>query len=135
MAVLSLGIAGFLWLNRSDALRLRSSRCLRRGLTISQLLKGLFGRERPPESYRASEILNTSFPSGHALLSAVVFLTLGAMLSQAAKEQGDAHLRNVRPQSAVVPDCRGNAGLSWRALGHRTSWPGGLPAGHGRRLC
>lgn len=55
------------------------------GLTISQLLKEFFGRERPPEIYRASEVLNASFPSGHALLSAVVFLTLGAMLAQASK--------------------------------------------------
>lgn len=55
------------------------------GLTISQLLKEFFNRERPPEIYRASEILNASFPSGHALLSTVVFLTLGAMLAQAAK--------------------------------------------------
>ncbi len=58
------------------------------GITISQLLKGFFNRERPPEIYRASEILNASFPSGHALLSTVVFLTLGAMLAQAAKGQG-----------------------------------------------
>ena len=55
------------------------------GLTISQGLKEFFGRDRPPEIYRASDILNASFPSGHALLSAVVFLTLGAMLAQAAK--------------------------------------------------
>lgn len=58
------------------------------GITISQLLKGYFDRERPPEIYRASEILNASFPSGHALLSTVVFLTLGAMLAQAARGQG-----------------------------------------------
>jgi len=58
------------------------------GLTISQLLKEFFNRERPPEIYRASEILNASFPSGHALLATVVFLTLGAMLAQAAKGEG-----------------------------------------------
>jgi undecaprenyl-diphosphatase len=55
------------------------------GLALSESLKALFSRERPPEVYRAAEILNASFPSGHALLSAVVFLTLGAMLAQEAK--------------------------------------------------
>lgn len=53
------------------------------GLAISQTLKGLFERDRPPEIYRAAEVLNQSFPSGHAMLSAVVYLTLGAMLARA----------------------------------------------------
>lgn len=52
-------------------------------LAISQALKTFFGRDRPPEMYRAAEVLNQSFPSGHAMLSAVVYLTLGAMLARA----------------------------------------------------
>jgi undecaprenyl-diphosphatase len=47
------------------------------------MLKTVFGRDRPPDAYRAVEVLNQSFPSGHAMLSAVVFLTLGAMLARA----------------------------------------------------
>jgi undecaprenyl-diphosphatase len=53
------------------------------GLMISQTLKTIFGRDRPPDIYRAAEALNQSFPSGHAMLSAVVYLTLGAMLARA----------------------------------------------------
>jgi len=49
------------------------------GLAISQGLKALFVRERPDLAYRAVEAVNASFPSGHAMLSAVVFLTLGAL--------------------------------------------------------
>ncbi len=49
------------------------------GLLISQGLKAVFGRERPPIDYHAVESLNASFPSGHAMLSAVVFLTLGTV--------------------------------------------------------
>ena len=85
LAMLSLTVAGFLWLNRRRLEAGIIALAFGGGLAISQALKGVFGRERPPEIYRASEILNASFPSGHALLSAVVFLTLGAMLSQAAK--------------------------------------------------
>jgi undecaprenyl-diphosphatase len=53
------------------------------GLAISQGLKTIFERDRPPEIYRAAEALNQSFPSGHAMLSAVIYLTLGAMLARA----------------------------------------------------
>lgn len=85
LAALSLGAAGFLALYRKWIEAGIIVVAFGGGLTISQALKGMFGRERPPEVYRAAEILNASFPSGHALLSAVVFLTLGAMLAQAAK--------------------------------------------------
>lgn len=52
------------------------------GMAISQSLKHLFGRERPDLVYRAVEAVNPSFPSGHAMLSAVVFLTLGALTAR-----------------------------------------------------
>ncbi len=54
------------------------------GMEISQGLKQLFGRERPDLVYRAVEASNPSFPSGHAMLSAVVFLTLGALAARFA---------------------------------------------------
>ena len=49
------------------------------GLLLTNLLKGLFGRARPDPIYRAVEATTSSFPSGHAVLSAVVFLTLAAI--------------------------------------------------------
>ena len=49
------------------------------GLILSQALKQLFGRERPEVALRAVEAMNPSFPSGHAMLSAAVFLTLGVL--------------------------------------------------------
>lgn len=52
------------------------------GVAISQALKQLFLRERPDLAYRAVEAANPSFPSGHAMLSAVVFLTLGALAAR-----------------------------------------------------
>jgi undecaprenyl-diphosphatase len=54
------------------------------GVAISQGLKQVFGRERPELVYRAVEAANPSFPSGHAMLSAVVFLTLGALTARFA---------------------------------------------------
>lgn len=54
------------------------------GLIISQTLKRVFERERPDLAYRAVEAINASFPSGHAMLSAVVFLTLGVLAARFA---------------------------------------------------
>ncbi len=53
------------------------------GVALSEGLKAFFERERPPVEYQAVETLNASFPSGHALLSTVFYLTLGVMLTRA----------------------------------------------------
>lgn len=53
------------------------------GVLLSEGLKSLFGRERPPGAYQAVETLNASFPSGHALLATVFYLTVGVMLTRA----------------------------------------------------
>ncbi len=53
------------------------------GVVISQLLKAFYDRDRPPDIYRAEEVINASFPSGHAMLSTITYLTLGALLVQA----------------------------------------------------
>lgn len=57
------------------------------GLAISQGLKRVFERERPELVYRAVEAVNASFPSGHAMLSAVVFLSLGVMAARFADKR------------------------------------------------
>jgi undecaprenyl-diphosphatase len=54
------------------------------GLVLSQLLKAFFGRARPDAVFQAVPAINASFPSGHAMLSAVVFLTLGSMVARFA---------------------------------------------------
>lgn len=57
------------------------------GVALSQGLKVLFGRDRPEEAWRLVEAINASFPSGHAMLSAVVYLTLGALVARFAKKK------------------------------------------------
>ncbi|ALJ37870.1 phosphoesterase [Azospirillum brasilense] len=52
------------------------------GMAISGLLKNQIGRERPDIVPHGDIVFTASFPSGHSLLSAVVFLTLGAMLAR-----------------------------------------------------
>lgn len=53
------------------------------GVALSEGLKAMFERDRPPEMFRAVETINASFPSGHALLSAVFYLSIGVMLTRA----------------------------------------------------
>lgn len=56
------------------------------GTIISTVLKMLFDRPRP-DLTGVAEVFTASFPSGHATVSAVVFLTIGAMLAEATPER------------------------------------------------
>ena len=53
------------------------------GVALSEGLKALFERARPPAAYQAVETLNASFPSGHALLSTVFYLSVAVMMTRA----------------------------------------------------
>ena len=53
------------------------------GVSLSEGLKAMFERERPPAAFQAVETLNASFPSGHALLSTVFYLTVAVMMTRA----------------------------------------------------
>lgn len=52
------------------------------GLLLSTVLKWSFHRDRPSLVPRLSEVYTSSFPSGHSMLSAVVYLTLGSLLAR-----------------------------------------------------
>ena len=52
------------------------------GVALSEGLKAVFERERPPVAVQAVETINASFPSGHALLSTVFYLTVAVMLTR-----------------------------------------------------
>lgn len=53
------------------------------GLMLSEGLKAMFERARPPEIFQSVQTINASFPSGHTLLSTVFYLSLAVMLSRA----------------------------------------------------
>lgn len=52
------------------------------GWIVSDLLKSFFNRPRPDLVDHLVEVHSLSFPSGHAMNSAVVFLTLGALIAR-----------------------------------------------------
>jgi undecaprenyl-diphosphatase len=57
------------------------------GLAVSMLLKDAFDRPRPSVAPHASNVMTSSFPSGHSMLSAVVYLTLGSLLARIVSQR------------------------------------------------
>jgi undecaprenyl-diphosphatase len=57
------------------------------GLALTNVLKDLFHAGRPPLTPEQAAGLNASFPSGHAMLSATVYLTLGALIGHFAERR------------------------------------------------
>ena len=81
LGFVTLAVAGFLALSgRHRSLWLVLGATLG-GLVLSLLLKEGFARPRPDVVPHLTKTLTASFPSGHAMLSAVVYLTLGLQLS------------------------------------------------------
>ena len=54
------------------------------GTVLNDLLKYIFDRPRPDLVLHNAQVFTSSFPSGHAAVSAVVYLTLGALLAHDA---------------------------------------------------
>jgi len=52
------------------------------GVVLSQTLKSVYDRPRP-DLAAGAHALTSSFPSGHAMLSSIVYLSVGALLARA----------------------------------------------------
>lgn len=74
---------GYLLLVRKYALSAVVLMAVLGGIVLSNLLKHGFDRPRP-EFEQATQVFSPSFPSGHATLSAVTFLTLGGLFTNAS---------------------------------------------------
>lgn len=57
------------------------------GAILSHVLKSFFQRARPSVVPHLTEVTSMSFPSGHSMLSAVIYLTLGALLARTTKDR------------------------------------------------
>ncbi len=62
------------------------------GVILSETLKVEFARPRPDLVPQLVEVHSLSFPSGHAMLSAVIYLTLGALLARFHKRKRERAL-------------------------------------------
>ena len=77
----TLAVAGFLLLDRKFAAMGFVLAAVAGGLVVSSLLKACFARPRPDVVPHLSQVYTSSFPSGHSMMSAIVYLTLGALLA------------------------------------------------------
>ena len=92
------------------------------GTLLSQVLKDAFVRPRPDIVAHGMDTFTASFPSGHATLSAVTFLTLGALLMRLrARRREKAYIITVAVFLTVA------VGMSRLYLG--VHWPTDVLAG------
>lgn len=86
LGFLTIAAIGFLVLFRRRGLALLIGASVSGGMLLSTLLKVSFHRARPDIPH-AARVFTASFPSGHATVSAVAFLTLGVLLARASTDR------------------------------------------------
>jgi undecaprenyl-diphosphatase len=85
LGVLSLVVAGtvtYLFLARQPLKAWTLLAAMLGGIAASTMLKSIFGRPRPDLPLHQVDVYSSSFPSGHAVMAAVTYLTLGAMFAR-----------------------------------------------------
>lgn len=122
LTLLTLLGTGFLVIQRKYADAALVLAAITGGTLLSMLMKGFFGRERPDVALHLVDVSSLSFPSGHAMLSAVTYLTLGALL---ARSQERLRLRGYIMFCAIVLTLL--VGMSRVYLG--VHWPTDVLAG------
>lgn len=87
MSLLVAGVLGLLllWGRRRDAVLVTVS--VLGSLALNSVLKDLFGRPRPDLVPHGHHVYSASFPSGHSMVSASVYLTLAAMIGRAVPQR------------------------------------------------
>lgn len=81
LTLIVLLVAGFLAMQRQYRNMLLILIASGLGTVLVNVLKAFFGRDRPDTALHLFEVSPGSFPSGHAMLSAIVYLTLGVVLA------------------------------------------------------
>ncbi len=84
LGLIVMAVVGYLLQQRAYGAMWFVLRATTGGMSLSFALNG---RERPDVVLHLVMVHSPSFPSGHAMLSAVVYLTLGALLAQVARQR------------------------------------------------
>ena len=88
LTLLTLAVAGFLALERKFRMMSVVLIAVGGGLLLSSLLKREYERPRPDLVPHEAYVYTTSFPSGHSMMAAVTYLTLGALLARSHRHRG-----------------------------------------------
>ncbi|WP_187969399.1 phosphatase PAP2 family protein [Aquibium microcysteis] len=82
LSLIALGACGYLLLVRKRRAALAVLVAVAGGVLISQMIKAGIDRPRPDLVPHGSYVSTASFPSGHSMMAATVYLTLAAMLAR-----------------------------------------------------
>ena len=82
LTLLTISVAGYLVLTGKRRASLDVVLSIVGGIVLSSLIKAGFDRPRPDLVPYGSQVYTASFPSGHSMMAAVVYLTLGALLAR-----------------------------------------------------
>lgn len=79
------GAAGYLVFHRRWRAALTIAGVAAGGTILDVVLKSMADRPRPTVVPHLTEVITSSFPSGHALLSAVIYLSVGMIIAQSSR--------------------------------------------------
>jgi undecaprenyl-diphosphatase len=82
LTLLTVAASGFLSIQRKHHAALFVAGAAVGGLIAMRILKRIIDRPRPDFVPHLSYVNSASFPSGHSMLSAVIYLTLGVLLTR-----------------------------------------------------
>jgi undecaprenyl-diphosphatase len=82
LGIVVVAVVGYLLLVRQRAATWLILLSVVGGVIVNNILKLSFARPRPDLVAPAARVFTSSFPSGHAALSAIAYLTLGALLAR-----------------------------------------------------
>jgi undecaprenyl-diphosphatase len=99
LALVTLAAVGFLVASKRNAEAGMLAFAAVGGQVLSETLKAFVGRPRPDLVAHVVETTSASFPSGHSMMSAAIFLTIGAML---ARVQPNRRLKTYIHVTALV---------------------------------
>ncbi|MBP0614303.1 phosphatase PAP2 family protein [Jiella mangrovi] len=75
-------VAIYLWISGKRRSMVMVVAAIASGFAMSQILKRSFDRPRPDLVPHGDYVYTASFPSGHAMMSAITYLTLGILLAR-----------------------------------------------------
>ena len=82
ITAVTLSVVGYLLLARQRRTALVVIVAVTGGALLGSCLKGFFGRARPSVVPHLTQVTSLSFPSGHSMLSAILYPTLGVLLAR-----------------------------------------------------
>jgi undecaprenyl-diphosphatase len=85
LGIILAAVVGYLLLTRRRAAAWLVLAAVLGGVALNSLLKLGFARPRPDFLVPAAKVFTASFPSGHAALSAIAYLTLAALLARTTR--------------------------------------------------